>query len=137
VSLLRIKDVADYVRTCKANKVLLEVLRRTAHIFNFTEERYNRVNRYMAVINAYQRGTPLAEIEARFGCTKRTIYDYVEKAGISPRTFIPADVKAAILQDYKTKIPVAKIAELHDVSIRYVQTAAREAGLRRNKRGKL
>ncbi len=133
MSLLRIKDVAQYVRTSKASKVLLAVLRSAARIFNFTEERHNRINRYLAVLNAYQRGMPIIEIEKRFGCTKRTIYDYVEKAGVQPRSFIPTDIKEAILRDYRNKVPIAKIVELHNVSIRYVHTVAREAGLRRKR----
>lgn len=131
MTLLRIKDAAQYIRTSKAGTALLAVLRTAARVFNFTEERHNRINRYMAVINAYQRGMPIREIEERFGCTKRTIYDYVEKAGIERRSFVPSDVKAAVLRDYRLKIPLAKIADLHGVSLKYVHTVAREAGLRR------
>lgn len=130
--LLRLKDVADYVRTSKAGAVLLAVLRGAGHILDFTEERHNRLNRYMAVINAYQHTTmSVAEIAERFGCTKRTVFDYVEKAGIERRSFVPAAVKAAVLRDYRLKIPITKIMELHNVKRRYVHTVAREAGLRR------
>ena len=131
--LLTLKDAAEYVRTSKAGDLLLTILRKAASIFNFQDERENRLNRYIAVINAYQRGDPIDKITEKYKCTKRTVYDYVHRAGITPRSFIPQDVKAKIIQDYKNKIPVAKIAQLNDVSLRYVMKLAKEANLRRNK----
>lgn len=133
--MIRIKDVADYVRTSKASSVLLNILRKTANIFNFTEERHNRINRYVAVVNAYKQGISISDIEIKFGCSRRTIYDYLEKAGIERnRVLKPEEVKKAVIKDYKNKIPIAKICELHNVSTRYVHDKAREAGLRRNKK---
>jgi len=129
--LLQLKDAADYVRTNKASQLLLKVLRSVAHVFNFTEERHNRVNRYVAVINAYKRGDPITKIEQDFGCTKRTIYDYIKKAGVQPRSFVAAEIREDILRDYRAKIPVKKIAELHGVSLRSVRKIVKQAGLRR------
>lgn len=131
--ILTLKDAAAYVRSAKAGKLLLSILQSAARIFNFTEERHNRLSRYVSVINAYKSGMPIADIEAKFGCTKRTIYDYVERANVHRRSFKPEEIRLAVIRDYKAKIPVAKIADLHSVSIRFVHETARKAGLRRNK----
>lgn len=128
-----LKDVASYIRFGKAERLLLSILRTVGRIFNFTEERHNRLNRYVSVINAYKSGMPIQDIEKKFGCTKRTIYDYVKRAGITPRSYITPETKKGVIRDYKNKIPVAKIVKLHGVSARYVQKTVKEAGLRRNK----
>lgn len=122
------------MRTAKATILLLNILRKTGRIFNFTEERYNRVNRYVAVVNAYKNGMPIREIENKFGCSRRTIYDYLEQAGVKrDRVLKPEEIRKAVIRDYKNKIPIAKICELHNVSAKFVHAEARKAGLRRNK----
>lgn len=131
---LILRDVAQYVRGSKANALLLAILHKTRHIFNFEEERQNRLSRFVKVCNAYKAGMPISEIETKFGCTKRTIYDYLERANIPRRRFTTEEIKAAILKDYKNKdISIAHVAELHNVSVRQVMTLAKKAGLRRNR----
>lgn len=132
--ILTLKDAAEYVKTRRATRLLLAVLQTAKRIFTFTEERSNRVNRYVQVIDAYKKGTSVLEICNKYGCSKRTVYDYIHKAGITPRSFTPSEVKMAIVRDYKNGIPVTKIAELNNVSLRYVQKVAKEARLSRKKK---
>ncbi len=136
MAILTLKDAVEYIRTSKASELLLKALKSVGQIFTFEEERSNRVNRYVAVIEAYKRGTPIEDIMKKYGCSKRTIYDYVIKADVARRSFTPAETKAKIIADYKAKIPVVKIAELNAVSLRYVQQLAKEANLSRYKKRK-
>ena len=132
--ILTLKDAVEYVKTSKATDLLLVALRSVTRIFTFNEERNNRASRYVAVLSAYKKGVPINAIMEQYGCSKRTIYDYVERAGIDRRTFVPKETKAQIVQHYKDGIPTIKIAELNGVSLRYVMQVAKEAGLSRKKR---
>jgi hypothetical protein len=135
MTLLTLKDVAEYVRTSNASRVLITILHRTRRVFNFIEERHNRLSRYVAVVNAYKSQMPLAAIEEKFGCTRRTIYDYVERAGVPRRSFKPEEVKAAALKEYADKsVPIASIISRYNVSYRQLHTWARKAGIRRNRK---
>lgn len=134
VSFLTLKDIAKYVRTSVASKLLMTILRDKGRVFTFTEERHNRLNRYVSVINAYKDGVPLADIETKFGCTRRTIFDYVERAGVPRRSFKPEEIRQAVLRDYKAGIPISKIMDLHNVKRRFVQQIAADAGERRYRR---
>lgn len=134
MSVLTLNDAAEYVRSSKATKLMLAALRAVSRIFTFAEERSNRANRFVAVVDAYKKGMPILEIESKFGCSKRTIYDYVERAGVERRSFVPSEIKEAIIRDYKNKVPVQTIADLNNVSLRYVQKVAAEAGLSRKRR---
>lgn len=130
--MITLKDAAAYVRSSRPTKLILAILRKATRIFNFKEERDNRVSRYVAIINEYKRGTPLAQIETKYGCTRTTIHTYIRNANISPRSFKPQHVKDAVLKDYKLGLPISKISELHNVSPKYIHDVARKAGLRRN-----
>ncbi len=132
--LLTLKDAAEYVRTSKAGELLLAVLRKAQHIFTFADERENRINRYVAVVNAYKSGMPIAAIEEKFGCSRRTIYDYLIRADIDRRRFIRSDTKAQVIELYKAGVPVTKIAELSNISLRAVMKIASDAGLSRKKK---
>lgn len=136
MSFLTLKHVVEYVRTSVASSLLMTILRSPDRIFNFTEERHNRLNRYVSVINAYKGGMPLADIAAKFGCTRRTIFDYVERAGVPRRSFKPEQIRNDVIRDYRAGIPVSKIMALHNVKRRFVQQVAADAGLRRYKRKK-
>lgn len=61
--LIRIKDAAEYVRTSKFNKFILAILRSPLKLYTFTDERNNRVSRYVAIINEYKKGTSIADIK--------------------------------------------------------------------------
>lgn len=131
---LTLKDAAAYVRNKKADNFFMAALKSVLRIFNFYEERNNRLSRFVSVINAYKNGMPIADIEKKFGCTKRTIYDYVERAGVPRRSFKPEEIKQAIIRDYKANIPTQKIADLHNVSLRFVMKTTADAGLRRKRK---
>jgi transposase-like protein len=47
-----------------------------------------------------------------------------------PKHF-PIEIRKAVIHDYKTKMAVADIAKLHDVSPAYVSKVAREEGISR------
>lgn len=132
--IVTLADAANYVRTSKATKLLLNLLRSVERLFTFSEERYNRVSRYIAVVDDYKKGVPIAQITEKYGCTKRTVYDYVHRAGVMPRSFKPADVRKAVIRDYKSGIKVATIAALNNVSVRYVAKVVKDAGLSRNRK---
>lgn len=129
---MKLQDAADYIKYSKASVAFLHILYSIKRIFNFTQERSNRVVRYIKIVKAYTKGEPVNKIAEKYGCDKSTILRYARLAGIPKRPkHLPEEIKAAVIKDYKNKIPVKTIAKLNGVSQGYVSTVARKAGLKR------
>lgn len=131
--MLTLRAAAEYVMTAKAPAVLLAAIASIKHIYSFTQERSNRVARYIAVLRAYRGGTPVQQMVDKYGCSRSTILRYARMAELPKRPkHLPREIKAAVLADYANpNLSVTQIAELNHVSPAYVSKVAREAGISR------
>lgn len=135
INKLTVQSAADYVRTSKASSALTSVLSLIRRVFTFTQERSNRLARYIQITRAYRGGQAVKGIEDKYGCSRGTILRYARMADLPKRPkHLPKDIRAAVIADYKRDnpvLPVVTIAELHDVSPAYVSKIAREEGISR------
>lgn len=131
---LTIQTAADYIRTSRAPKALLRLIRRVRHIFTFAEEHANRLPRYIRVTNDYRRGRPVGDIETIYGCSKSTVLRYARLAGIPrrPRSFEPG-IRNAVIAMYQQRKPIAEIEARLGVSQAYISKTATEEGINRRK----
>lgn len=130
---MNLMDAANYIRTAKASAGLLAFVGMIKRIFTFTQERANRLARYIAVTRAYKDGMPVSKIIDRYGCSPQTINRYARMADLPKRPkHFPANIRKAVIADYKNeKLSVAQIAERNSVSPAYVSKLAREEGISR------
>lgn len=109
---------------------LFKLVRR---VFDFAEERSNRVVRFLLIIKAYKAGEKIDAIAHRYKCSKSTIHRNIRIAGIERRGQRKKNVNDAVLEDYKSGIPIAEIAKKHGVSQAFVSREATRAGINRRK----
>jgi hypothetical protein len=129
---LTIRSAADYVRTSKAPAAFMAFLQLVRRVYTFTQERANRLTRYIVITRAYKAGKPVRDIENKYGCSRGTVLRYARLAELPKRPkHFPAEIRAGVIKDYKAKMAVADIAKLHDVSPAYVSKVAREEGISR------
>lgn len=130
---MNLTDAADYIRTARAPAGLLAFIATIKRIFTFTQERANRLARYIAVTRAYKQGQAVKDIQQKYGCSPQTILRYARLADLPKRPkHFPADIRKAVLKDYADpKLSVVQIAERHCVSPGYVSKVAREEGVSR------
>lgn len=128
--MILLQHAADYIRTGKAIKDLLRLLRRRKPIISFEAERDNRPPRYVEVTRAYKEGMPINDIMLKFGCSKNTVHRYARMAGL----YRPKDspVRDGILAMYQQGKPIAEISAALGVSPALISKYANEAGIGRN-----
>lgn len=127
-----LNNAITYIKSGRASKALIDATARVRAILTFTQERANRVVRYLAITRAYAAGVALRDIEARWGCSRSTVLRYARSAGLAKRERgLPADTKAAVIALYREDRPIAEIAETCGVSQAYVSKTATEAGINR------
>jgi len=133
--ILNIKTVADYVRTSRGPKLLLNILKNIRNVFTFAQERANRVKRFIRIVNAYKAGVLISKIEGDYGCSRSTILRYARLAGLPKRDkgFSP-DVRKATIALYKDKVSIAQIKAQLGVSEAYISKTATEEGISRYKK---
>lgn len=132
---LSLRAAAEYVRTAKAPAALLSFLQLVRRVYTFTQERANRLTRYVVITRAYKAGKPVRDIEGKYGCSRGTVLRYARMAELPKRPkHLPDEIRKAVIKDYKAEVPVAMIAKLHDVSPAYVSKTAREEGISRYER---
>lgn len=114
--------------------VLQRILLAVRRVLSFTAERSNRMARFVVITRAYRKGEAVQAIADRHGCDRTTVLRYARMAGLPkrPRHF-PTDIRASVLRMYAApeKVPVERIAALHEVSPAYVSKVAREEGISR------
>lgn len=108
------------------------MLRKVRAIFTFTQERANRLKRYVRVVYAYKAGVPVKKIEDDYGCCRQTVLRYARLAGLPkrPKGFEP-DVRRATISLYKSGVPIAQIQAQLGVSQAYISKTATEEGINR------
>lgn len=129
---LTLKSAAEYVRTSRAPKGFLAFIQTIKRIITFTQERANRLTRYLAIVRAYRRGAPVKAIEEQYGCSRQTVLRYARLAGLAKRDkgFEPG-IRRAVIALYKQGKPIAQIQAQLGVSQAYVSKTATEEGINR------
>lgn len=96
-------------------------------------ERGRRQQRALEIAMRYAAGDETVEdIASDYGCAKGTILRHARLAGLAKRPrCLPAEVRAAVIDDYKNDVPISIIAERHRVSQAYVSKVATEEGINR------
>lgn len=124
--------VGQFVQTGRAKKTLLRLLQRVRDVFSFTQERANRIKRFVLIVGAYKRGQLVQDIEAEYGCSRHTVLRYARLAGLAkrPRGFDPSIRKATIAL-YQQGKPIAQIEAQLGVSQAYISKVATEEGINR------
>lgn len=130
--MVTLKTAALYVRTSRASRALLEIIRQAKRVFTFTQERANRLARYIKITNDYRRGRPVRDIESQYGCSRGTVLRYARMAGLPkrPKCFDP-DIRRAVIALYQQGKPIAEIEARLGVSQAYVSKTATEEGINR------
>jgi uncharacterized protein YerC len=129
---LTLRNAADYVRTSRAPEAFLAIIRAFRRVFTFSQERTNRLARFVMVANAYRRGQPVRDIEAKYGCSRGTVLRYARLAGMPKRDrgFEPG-IRDAVIALYLEGKPIAQIQAQLGVSQAYVSKTASEEGINR------
>lgn len=127
-----LKHAADYVRTSRAPKPLAQLIAAVWRVFTFTQERTNRLARFVKIVAAYKLGKPVKDIEAQYGCSRQTVLRYARLAGCPkrPKHFDPA-VRKAVIAMYQQDKPLAEIQARLGVSQAYISKTATEEGINR------
>lgn len=127
-----LQDAADYWSNSKAPKPLIAIILAVRRVFNFDQERSNRLARFIKVVNAYKLGMPVDKIQEQFGCSKFTVLRYARLAGLSKRErgFDPK-IKSSTIEMYRDGKSLDEIQALLGVSKAYISKTAVEAGINR------
>lgn len=136
---LTLRDAAEYVRTRRASSIFLRILVGLGRIFDFGQERGNRLKRFIAITKAYAKGEAVQDIADEYDCDRSTVMRYARLVGLPKRPkHFSADIRAEVIADYKRKdksgeplFQIKQIAEMNSVSPAYVSKIAREEGISR------
>jgi transposase-like protein len=126
-----LEDAARYWSTSRPSKAFAAFVAQVKRIFSFTEERANRLQRFPKVVDDYRSGVPVADIEAKYGCSRGTVLRYARLAGLEKRPKSDADRRRGIIALYQTGAPIAQIATQMGVSQALVSKIASEEGINR------
>lgn len=129
---LTLQSAADYVRTAKAPKALLAIITAFRRVFTFTQERANRLSRFVVIANAYRRGQPVRDIEAKYGCSRNTVLRYARLCGLPKRDRgFESGIRDAVIALYVQGKPISQIQAQLGVSQAYISKTATEEGINR------
>lgn len=128
-----LEDAARYWVNSRPSKAFQAFVAQIRRIFTFTEERANRLQRFPKVVDDYKANMPVADIEAKYGCSKQTVLRYARLAGLEKRPKGDADRRRGIIAMYtqKDEPPIAEIAARFGVSQALVSKIATEEGINR------
>lgn len=127
---------ADYLRTGKVQQGFLAFVRTVKRIVTFTQERANRLTRFLAIVRAYKGGTPVKNIEEQYGCSRQTVLRYARLAGLPKRPkHFDQNIRRAVISLYRQGKPIAQIQAQLGVSQAYVSKTATEEGINRHRFG--
>lgn len=128
-----LEDAAKYWATSRPTKAFLAFVAQVRRIFTFTEERANRLQRFPKLVDDYKAGLPVADIEAKYGCSKHTVLRYARMAGLEKRPKGDAGRRRGIIALYQQGLPIATIAAQMGVSQALVSKTATEEGINRRR----
>lgn len=126
-----LEDAARYWANSRPSKAFKAFVAQIRRIFTFTEERANRLQRFPRIVNDYRDGIPIADIEAKYGCSKQTVLRYARLAGLDKRPKGDAERRRGIIALYQQGRPIAEIAARMGVSQALVSKIASEEGINR------
>lgn len=130
-----LKTAADYVQTGKVVTGFFSFIRQIKRIITFTQERANRLTRFIEIVRAYKAGKPLRDIETQYGCSRNTILRYARMAGLPkrPKSDDP-ERHAKIIKLSKEGLSAKHIALACNCSIALVSKVEHAAGIERYKK---
>lgn len=133
--MITLKSAGEFLAAPKLPAAFLRIIASVRRVFSFTQERANRLARFVRIVNAYRLGKPVRDIEAQYGCSRSTVLRYARVAGLDrrPKGFQP-DVKQATIAALQAGKPLAEISALLGVSEAYASKVAKANGLNRYKR---
>lgn len=135
MGIFRLQDAAEYIKTSKASIKFLNILFSIKKVFNFNQERSNRLIRYVQITRAYKANEPINKIAEKYGCDKTTVMRYARMAGLPKRPkHFPKHIKEAVLKDCKKGLPIKVISELHNVSQAYISMLEKENNISRRRK---
>lgn len=128
----KLADVAEYLKTGKAQRFLRLLMLQTRSVFSFIQERSNRLIRFSRIVADYKLGKPVADIETKYGCSRWTVLRYARLAGCEKRKrgFDP-ELRARVVKLYKENKPIEEIQALTGVSAAYISKTATEEKINR------
>lgn len=126
-----LQDAARYWLNSRPSRAFQAFVAQIKRIFTFTEERANRLQRFPKVVDDYRNGLPVADIEAKYGCSRGTVLRYARLAGLDKRPKGDAERRRGIIALYETGAPIARIAAEMGVSQALVSKIATEEGINR------
>lgn len=126
-----LEDAARYWLSSRPSRAFAAFVAQVRRIFSFTEERANRLQRFPKVVDDYRDGMPVADIEAKYGCSRGTVLRYARLAGLDKRSKGDADRRRGIIALYEQGRPIAQIATQMGVSQALVSKIATEEGINR------
>lgn len=132
-----LEDAARYWASSRPSKAFLAFVAQIRRIFNFTEERANRLQRFPKVVDDYKDGVLVADIEAKYGCCRGTVLRYARLAGLEKRPKGDVDRRRGIIALYQQGKPIAQISAQMGVSQALVSKIATEEGINRRKFSKV
>ena len=134
--MITLKIAAAHLRAPRLPRALLAIVESARRIFTFTQERANRLARFLRIVNAYRLGKPVQDIVAGYGCSRSTVLRYARLAGLEkrPKGFDP-DLRNAVIALYRQGAPIAQIQAQLGVSQAYISKTATEEGINRYRRG--
>ena len=131
---MRLSDAVGYLKTNRMTKLLASVLAGARNIITFTQERANRVARFVRIVRAYRANVPVQTIVDEYGCSKSTVLRYARLAGLPVRQRgFERSVWTEVVRLYRAGVPIAEIARQCGVSQAYVSRTATEEGISRKK----
>jgi len=127
-----LETAANFVKGKNTPRAFQRLVQRVREIFSFSQERSNRLRRFLKVVGAYKRGALVNDIVREYGCSRNTVQRYARLAGlpIRPKGFDP-DIRRGVIAMYRLKKPIAQIAAHFGVSEAYVSKTATEEGINR------
>lgn len=133
--MFKLSEAAEYLITSKATSAFKAFIAQITRIITFTQERANRLTRFMIIVKAYKSGALVSDIANKYGCSQWTVLRYARLAGLPnrPREAY-TDRKDAVLAELQRGDKLKDIAKRHSCSEAYVSGVAKKAGLNRYKR---
>lgn len=130
---LSLKTAAEFIKTSKAPRAFFAIMTAVKRIFDFTQERKNRLVRYVRIVHAYRNGMIVTDIANQYGCSRSTVLRYARMAGLPkrPKTDDPERRAKIIRLSKQGGLSQKEIAKACNCSVTLVSIVEHEAGLNR------
>lgn len=133
--MISIKEAAKFIFDSRLPLHIRNLIIPIKKVFTFSTERANRIVRFRDLVLDYKAGMSVEKIEEKYGCSRHTIYRYIETAGLDKRgRHAPhADKWPAAKAMYLGNKPIAEISARLGVSPAWISKKAAEDKILRRK----